>query len=242
MKRPQMLLVGAGLLLGLAVTSGLAWAAPQKAVFYDSAIKPGWSDQAESISKYFETDGYDLLDSVDLVRFMTKRIADKAPSVIVFATDSAPTTVVPKATKKCLLREYLDAGGKIVWIGDIPLYYICDPDTSVSTTLGDSGASSVIGVGQTGKWDAGEDVVITEEGQKWGITETWASGRAVKVSKLSTTVKTLATIGEGVGTYSAAWVKSFGGPDGTGFVRLWDRAGAPSDLAWVKSVAEYGLK
>ena len=40
--------------------------------------------------------------------------------------------------------------------------------------------------------------------------------------------------------HASAWVKSFGGPPGTGFVRLWGRPRLP-DPAMVRAVAEHGL-
>ena len=40
--------------------------------------------------------------------------------------------------------------------------------------------------------------------------------------------------------HATVWVKRFGGPPGTGFVRLWGRPRMP-DPALVRAVAEHGL-
>jgi hypothetical protein len=40
--------------------------------------------------------------------------------------------------------------------------------------------------------------------------------------------------------HASVWVKEFGGPPGTGFVRLWGRQSLP-DPAFVRAVAEHGL-
>jgi len=45
------------------------------------------------------------------------------PSVVVFCPDIAPDTVVESMSYRCTLRRYLDAGGKIVWYADIPMFY-----------------------------------------------------------------------------------------------------------------------
>lgn len=38
---------------------------------------------------------------------------------------------------------------------------------------------------------------------------------------------------------AVAWVKSFGGREGTGFVKIWGGREIPFDLAILKAVAEY---
>jgi hypothetical protein len=42
---------------------------------------------------------------------MEERIGDKAPSVIVFADNKVPMTVMNERNANALIRKYLDAGG-----------------------------------------------------------------------------------------------------------------------------------
>jgi hypothetical protein len=41
---------------------------------------------------------------------------------------------------------------------------------------------------------------------------------------------------------ASAWVQDYGGPPGTGFVRVWGRPEAMDDLSGLRAVAEYGLE
>ena len=43
------------------------------------------------------------------------------------------------------MREYLDAGGKIVWTSDIPFYYVGADDGS-TTNWGNDGSAGILGL------------------------------------------------------------------------------------------------
>lgn len=232
------LLVILAILATLVFSSAVFAAGPFKAVYWDENIQVNWADQHERVRDYFDENSYTILDAAALEKFMNDRIADKAPSVIVFAQDRAPSNVVPEASADVLLIKYLKAGGKIVWIADIPFWTGQDIDTGDGIPMEYSGAAEILGVTHEGAtWDTNSDVIITEAGKKWGLTENeiWPSVRAVDKSLVDIV---LAEDSEG---QAACWVKTFGGPEGTGFVRVWDRGGAPEDLSWVKAVAEYGF-
>jgi len=44
-------------------------------------------------------------------------------TVVVFAQDVAPDTVFDDIGANALIRQYLDSGGRVVWIGDVPFSY-----------------------------------------------------------------------------------------------------------------------
>jgi hypothetical protein len=76
------------------------------------------------IRDYFKGSDYEWVDSNALKKFMEERIADKAPSVIVFADNKVPMTVMKERNANALIRKYLDAGGKVVFLGPNPLLQI----------------------------------------------------------------------------------------------------------------------
>jgi hypothetical protein len=41
---------------------------------------------------------------------------------------------------------------------------------------------------------------------------------------------------------AGAWVKSFGGPEGTGLVQLWISRDTPGPLTEIRAAVEYGLR
>lgn len=79
---------------------------PQLAVYYDStAARYPFVAGGRLAFEYFRGVGYQALDADSLARFMGARIADGVPSVVVFATDVVPRTVMPEASDTVLLRR-----------------------------------------------------------------------------------------------------------------------------------------
>jgi hypothetical protein len=76
---------------------------------------------------------------------------------------------------------------------------------------------------------------VTDAGARWGLRSQWMATLTVEPREVTTV---LALDEEGK---AAAWVKSFGGPEGTGFIRLWGREEPCPDLVSVEAVAEHGL-
>ena len=166
--------------------------------------------------------GYEILNADQLKSWMNARIADRAPSVVVFCRDIAPDTVLESMSSTCTLRRYLNAGGKIVWYADIPMYYQGHVDGS-RTTYGVQGSINVLGFNAAGgPWDNDDEVMITSSGASWGLTEKWRSVRPTDVWDLRVLARD--TYGN-----AAAWVRHYvAGDDYRGFVRLYDRTGTPN--------------
>jgi len=166
--------------------------------------------------------GYEILNADQLKAWMDARITDGIQSVVVFCRDIAPDTVLESMSSTCTLRRYLNAGGKIVWYADIPMYYQGHAD-GTQTTYGVDGSINVLGFNAAGSsWDSEDEVIITSSGASWGLTETWRSVRPTSTWGLHV----LARDAEG---NAAAWVRNYiDGDDYRGFVRLYDRAGVPN--------------
>ena len=104
-------------------------------------------------------------------------------------------------------------------------------------TWGASGATSVLGFNaSSGPNDTLEVAAITDAGATWGMTETWESSRPTSPT-ISENMTALATISGGS---AAAWVKHFlPGDNYRGFVRTFDRSGAPTIIDDLIRLAEY---
>jgi outer membrane protein assembly factor BamB len=216
-------------------TSEQSHPSARKAVFWDEQIVYRWFKGHEKVRDYLVAQGYELLDSRRLYRFFKERVADKAPSVVVFAMDSIPSLVAPDPGEKCLFRQYLAAGGKIVWLGMDPMTMILDATTGQPYNYETSKMTALLGVA-SGGFDNGQyGARATSEGKKWGLPDWWVGGWTVDPQTV-TTVLGIDEFGR-----AAAWVKTFGGGLGTGFVRLWGREEPINDLKMIKSAAEYGL-
>jgi hypothetical protein len=205
----------------------------QRAVYWDeeSAKLSPTTDYA-AVRDFFQKRDYAVLNSATLVEWLTRRSADPAASVIVFATDILPADAGGKDPAHGPFRRYLDHGGKALWIGDPPLL-----DKIISAdniTLDFDSADALLGVRLRGALqDLGVSNRSTDSGLSWGLTSSWLGAWDVPPSR------ELTILARDDRDFAGAWVRSYGGAPGTGFVFVplpsWDA----SVLANLAMVAEY---
>jgi len=203
----------------------------KRAVYYDSNYPSAWTS-GTAVRDALAAQGYTVLDAGQLKQWMDDRIIDGKLSVVVFSRDIAPDTVAESKSSGCTLRRYLDTGGKIVWYGDIPLYYQGHVD-GTRTTWGTDGSQTVLGFhAANGTWDVNDQVIITTEGSQWGLQANWLSVRPRSTSG----VRVLANDTNGD---AAGWVRHYVAQDTfRGFVRFHDVGGVP-DAGDGQRLAEY---
>jgi eukaryotic-like serine/threonine-protein kinase len=205
----------------------------QRAVFFDSAyIKSASVPDPVFLSRYFANRGYTVLDEKALGAFLQARIEDKAPSVLVFAIDHLPPPALDTAAlERSPLRRYLDAGGKVVWPGIPPVLFPRDPKTGSAGGLDAlrwGNATKLLGVPHEAAMFDQRGVRATEAGERWGLQSRWRTGWGIDPDR-SITVLGLDEFG-----LASSWVKRYGGPEGTGFVRV-----PPDEPMTVFLAAEY---
>jgi hypothetical protein len=205
---------------------------PARAAYWDGRYPSCWAGGGEAMRDALAYVGYEILDADKLKDWMDSRIIDEMQSVVIFCRDIAPDTVLESMSSTCTLRRYLNAGGKIVWYADIPMYYQGHVD-GTRTRFGSDGSGNVLGFNAAGgSWDSNDEVVFTLDGSAWGLTETWRSVRPTDSGDL----RILARDSSG---NAAAWVKHYiDGDDYRGFVRLYDRSGEPN-VNDLRRAAEY---
>ena len=205
-----------------------------RAVFWDSSYaRAPLSTSRPTVRDYLRNRGYEVLDAAGLLRFLSDRLQDGAPSVVVFAMDHLPAGVAPVAADTVLARRYLNAGGTIVWLGTPPL--AAPVGMQSLKDLDRAGPERLLGVRFTrGNFDP-LGVRPNDAGRRAGLPDwyldSWGADR-----EDVTTVLALDEQGQ-----AAAWIKSFGGPAGTGFVRFFagdGGAGRPQTLAAIQTIAE----
>ena len=182
----------------------------QRAVFFDStALDKARAGDAPLAARYLVNRGYRTLDLAALPVFLTERIADRAPSVVVFAIDYAPPSIVASS----LLRRYLESGGKVVWRG-VPPGMFPSAMPAGEIRLNWDSTRALTGVPHDSALFDFHGVRATPAGLRWGLQPRWRDAWSVDPAGV-TTVLGLDDTG-----LAAAWVKSFGGAPGTGFVRV----------------------
>lgn len=228
-------LVLGGVILTAVVVAPPLYADPtftwERAAYWDVRYPNAWA-AGQAVGGALASAGYRILDADQLQVWMSARITDRVPSVVVFCQDVVPDTVVEWMSSTCTLRQYLNAGGKMVWFGGLPMNDQGHSNGTL-TYYGVDGSKKILGFNaDRGPWDSEQEVVFTAEGLAWGLTETWRSIRPTD----NTSVRVLA---RDAGGYAAAWVKHYvQGDTYRGFVRLFDRPGVPN-CDDVRRAAEY---
>ncbi len=218
-----------------AVQTGPEPKAPRsrRAVYWKDVGEKRWFEGNVAVKDHFASEGYTVLDEAGLARFLSE-LPEAPRSVVVAAGDTLPSdTVSGSRPEETPLRKYLAAGGRLIWLG-LPLDAIeRDPKTGQAIRFDPSRTTRLLEVDHTvGRpdWMGGR---ATPEGRRWGMPDWYLGGFAVPRGDVTT------VLGTDEFGLASAWVKSFGGPPGSGFVRLWGRKEPIRDLAWVQAVAEH---
>lgn len=211
----------------------------KRAVFWDPDYAKGAVFVShEKIRDYFKGNGYEVLDSAKLTAFLNERKTDHIPSVVVFAIDYLPKPLDVDEKGLSLLKDYLRTDGKVVWLGIPPQMWEKDLQKGEFTSMKINRpiTVSLLGVShQRGNFD-NNSAHVTNAGRKWGL-EGWMLCNWAADPETVTTI--LAEDEQGL---AAAWVKNYGGSEGTGFVRvpvIETEDGSPTNLAEIKMAAEY---
>jgi hypothetical protein len=210
---------------------------PRLAVYWDDSLTSravwGRSEDHRQPADYFRGLGYQQLDSAGLEAFLSERVDDAVPSVVVIAMDALPETVAAPGGES-LLGRYLERGGKVVWLGFPPLIFTRDPETGEITGVDRERPTELLGVDHAA-WNSDEyGVTPTAEGRAWGLAS-WGMGMPCVAAGEPVTPLAVDELGR-----AAAWVKHYGGAPGTGFVFV--RLGTERPyLDELRRVAEYGV-
>ena len=208
-----------------------------RAVFWDDSLMSrsafGGAERHRQALESFADAGYETLDQTSLGDFLQARIRDRERSVVVFAMDGLPAAVTDAGSGTSALRGYLESGGKAVWLGFPP--GILARDSTGQVTGVDREASGELLDIDFSVWNSDEyGAHPTEAGRRWGL-ETWQM--AYPVADAASVDVVLATDELG---RAAAFVRTYGGPPGSGFVLL-PPTTRSDRLTEYRRVAEYGI-
>ncbi len=162
-----------------------------RVVYFDERYPSSWTSEVDSqIARGLSSRGFDIKDADKLKTWMQNVISknNTSKSVVVFAKDIIPDTVFEDFTPNVLIKRYLENGGRVIWIGDVPFWYRgkiaigyhTDTDTTYQTAayLGNLGVKFVHSI-------PAEPVKFTKEGKKMGLNNKWYGTRPVYTSRWS---------------------------------------------------------
>jgi eukaryotic-like serine/threonine-protein kinase len=157
-----------------------------------------------AILNYFKGVGYEQLDAGQLAAFMSEQVARHSRSVVVFADDRVPSAIVGAANAGALIRRYLDAGGKVVFLGTNPLAFKIDPATGLVEEVDFTPAQDVFGIRfpkpeTIGGYYASRPTV---EGKRWGMRGFTVASGPIDPAEATT------VLAEDEFGMASAWVKN----------------------------------
>jgi len=209
---------------------------PKLAVFYDSLLgRDAFAKGGALASAYFRDLGYQPLGRDSLAPFLSARIADSVPSAVVFATDVLPRDVAPTPSDTTLFRRYLEAGGKVVWLGG-PIDVFVHDSTGQLVGYEIKRMADLLGI-SVDSLDFNEYTARpTDAGKRWGLDHAERGATPMARSAVS---EALAVDETGMTT---AWVRRYRADrPWSGFVQLWGLGASLDRLPAIRAVAEYGL-
>lgn len=191
------------------------------------------------LTPYLLEKGFRRLNESSLNQFVRQRIEDKEPSVIVFSLPIVPSNVMGEDPTKGLLRQYLETGGKVVWMGDVPNFY--DPDSTGNFKRSAATGSSLLDVEYEYPTESGNYYSkTTSEGLKWGFPSWTKSTHAIVKPSGGIIVLGYDEFGR-----VSTWNKPFNSRTGSGFVSFrpwgWNVPAKEREMELIYKISLYGL-
>ncbi len=145
--------------------AGMATPMQEKVIYYDVRHDLAGVSGIDALVHFFRVRGFAVKNADELKAWMDERITRAADgTVCILAMGAIPDVICENRTSPTLKR-YLEAGGRAVWIGDVPLFYLSHTDRLLS----DCGwGAEVIGY-QDGPWNSRKPGTITAAGRQWGV-------------------------------------------------------------------------
>ncbi|MBI2362734.1 MAG: hypothetical protein HYV15_05060, partial [Elusimicrobia bacterium] len=169
--------------------------------YYDPDYPTGWVHSPDLIAGHLaQRHGFAVLDAPRLGAWMRAvTAAGSAPSTVcVLTMGIAPDTIAERLWTATTARRYLDAGGRLVWVGDVPFYYQ-GRRAGAKKEWRDAGQLKILGLRHV--WSGPGAPGLTEAGRAWGLELPDVAERCA----YSKEVTALSAAGD----YAASWHKVY---------------------------------
>jgi hypothetical protein len=188
-----------------AITFSLTEARLEKRYFIEENHAINHVANLLNLTNYLDHSGFNSLNATQLADWMKTKIASgTAPdSCLIMIMGNVPDTIADSPSNNTLIRRYLDAGGRVTWVGDVPFFFQSRIN-GTATYWGPFGASSILGV-DVKVWDFKSTVsIVTPQGLRWGMGLPDYS-----TSQRPATNETVTTVLAAVQGYASSWHKNF---------------------------------
>ena len=184
--------------------------------------------------------GYELMNRMQLKEFMNKQIESKTPSVVVFADNEIPYTILGDRTSEAIIRKYIDAGGRVVFLGPNPAAYRNNAETGENDSVNfQAWPKAMFNLNYVGdgliQHGGFHDTFPTAKGKEWGLRDSYVGYSYLNPSEVTEVL--------GVNDYgmAASWFKNYGGPAHSGILQIALPRDHVLDFSAIRVAIEKGL-
>ena len=145
----------------------------EKVVFYDRTYDSCHIGHPEAVARYLGANGFRVLEAAPFGQWVRKATRDGAYGTVCVMTHGiCPASVYDDKALESPIRKYLEAGGRVLWLGDVPLFYVQD---DVHPQIFDkTGPGEILGVRagyEFGCWNNRGDAKVSVLGRRWGLAD-----------------------------------------------------------------------
>ncbi len=183
------------------------------AVYYDNKVPSKWVKPhvSRKIADFLRKEKFKLLNRKEISRWL-KEVAKKKirGTVLVFSQDIVPCALLEEK-KAFLLRRYLEQGGNVVWIGEVPFAF-CWRDGKVERTKNQF--LKALGIPHSFTIKQKKYIKLSAIGKKLGLRLRWKSLRSVSKNSVDFVLAFLSK------ELASGWIKLYSCD--SGIIRIWD--------------------
>jgi outer membrane protein assembly factor BamB len=209
----------------------------KKYVFWQNVADPYFHyGNSERIKIYLTAHGYEIADTSSLINILSETDS-AAHSVIVFANNFFPKNIT-KGNEHSLLRNYLQAGGRIVVLGINPAIYEFDSTGNLSNynfSLADSLLNIHYGSNDLRSMSGIQPAFATDEGKHWGVENSFTAFLPTNEKQIDV------VLGKDENGKPVAWIKRYNADKNSGLVQLWIDPDFIDDMSSIINVAEHAI-
>ena len=148
------------------------WRIREAVVFADPDYDAHWVEQPAEVARFFSRRGLAAKTVPEMVTWLKERLAagDAPGTSALLATGVVPTALVAKPFADCLLAQYVKAGGRVVWMANVPMY-VAQGETGSCIMYGDGPRDEMLHLTYDRRtyYGAPGNAVLAPAGKAWGL-------------------------------------------------------------------------
>jgi hypothetical protein len=151
-------------------------------VYFDPAYDSHWVQDAAGVTAFFTRRGLPAKTAEETEAWLKARSTGDlgVGTSIIFTMGSVPSSIVYPPFADCLLAHYLRAGGRVVWLANVPLY-VAQGVKGPLFTYGTTASEQMLGLTSDRETFYGlpGPAQLTGAGEDWGLEHAFTLSRPV---------------------------------------------------------------